>query len=172
MSTFKSIADLHRAATDATNAWLADWTKAKLDKHIEKMLTNQVNSIIRKVCGFEKDGWNKQWRVDHCNGRMSMLSELISTHARDMFSQWIDENMQHVVAEPLSKQTIGHLEDDYRCELRQLLDREIQNRAQEDANKLLNYITTTPFEENSELQKLWASIDGLETLAQADLGNE
>jgi hypothetical protein len=53
-----------------------------------KSFKSSIKDTILKSLGFEKDRWGGQkWEVDHCNGRMSSVTENISHMARSWFKE-------------------------------------------------------------------------------------
>lgn len=56
-------------------------------------LKNDIKGTVLKCLGFEKNSWGDEWRVDHCNNRMSVVSEHISEHVKKTVKSEIDDFM-------------------------------------------------------------------------------
>jgi len=53
-----------------------------------KSFKSSIKDTVLKSLGFEKDRWGSgKWEVDHCNGRMSTVTENISHMARSFFKE-------------------------------------------------------------------------------------
>lgn len=83
--------DVQRIAEDEVSKYCDKLTESAVRKIVRDRLNQQVNETVLKVIGFE-NRWGK-WEVDHCNGRMSALSELVKNVAQSEFQTWFKENM-------------------------------------------------------------------------------
>lgn len=166
---FKSLEQLAKFVGDTTNQWLWSWTEEKMRKFIHRRLDNQVEKVIRKVLGFSED-WG-EWRVDHCNGRMSKLSDLISNRASTLFTQWIDENLDQVTAKKMTKKEQNALAKEYRDLFMRRCRDEIRHKAKRDADEFLTkfsgFAVDSPF--NVAISELMDATDNMETLAETEL---
>ena len=52
-----------------------------------KSFKNGMKEAVLSSLGFDRDWGGAKWRVDHCNGRMSAVTEHISHLARDFFKE-------------------------------------------------------------------------------------
>lgn len=50
---------------------------------LKTSLERNLKATVLTSLGFEKDTWGGGFRVDHCNGRMSAVTELISKEIRE-----------------------------------------------------------------------------------------
>lgn len=61
--------------------------KARND--LKTSLENHCKEAVLKSLGFSKDRWSGKWDVDHCNGRMSEITNLLSAEIKAQFKQKI-----------------------------------------------------------------------------------
>ncbi len=90
----KAIEELTPKLEKATETCLARFTEASLTSMIDTLLQAQIEQLSLSILGLEKDTWSKNWKVDHCNGRMSALTELISFRVKDLVSSLIEEEVE------------------------------------------------------------------------------
>lgn len=163
---FKSIAELREFAARVTTQWVWSWTETSLKQYIYKQLDPQIDSLIMKILGLKKDYHG--WDVDHCNGRMSVLRDIISDTAKDTISVWLDAHLESVLKTPLTKTEIQNLQKEYKHVFFQEVKERVVQQAHEDASKVVD---NAKLGTDSELQKLVDEFQGLDLLAHTDLGN-
>jgi cobalamin biosynthesis Mg chelatase CobN len=54
-------------------------------------MKKDMTEIMAKMMGFNNH-WGR-WEVDHCNGRRSVISDVIEDKTRAVVTDWINENL-------------------------------------------------------------------------------
>lgn len=67
-------------------AQVADEVMAKIIRDLPENLKKRVDGAIAGMFGFENRGSWGTWSIDHCNGRNSLISDWISSRAKQEFS--------------------------------------------------------------------------------------
>lgn len=85
---------------------------------IKQKWESDLRKHVMKLIGFS-DSWNK-WEIDHCNGRMSDMSSLISNEVKKMFleTNMIPEQLK------LTEEEKSQLSDSIRQNMRNRFDYE------------------------------------------------
>ena len=140
-----------------------------LDEGFDKMLENDINKLanesynelqaefknnlktnVLKVVGFNRDRWHDaKWEIDHCNGRQSAITELISEKVQQMFRTSFDTMIQPEVdamMAPLKKSILK--------EYREIFSREVRRSMQTQAEAAArNFISTVMTKEVTKFQR-------------------
>lgn len=164
---FKTLEALAEFVGKTTNQWLWSWTEESLQKFLYSKLDREAESILRRTLGFEKDTFTREWKIDHCNGRMSALSELITGLATTKFQQWVEANIDKVTAKPLTAKDIKNLRDSYREHFYTHVSRRVYDRAQEDAEQFLKNFSG--LQEGNPFQQVIEKVLGVEELSKTEL---
>jgi hypothetical protein len=121
-----------------------------LDEGFDKLLENDVNKLANeaytelqqsfkdnlkcnalKIIGFNKDRWHDaKWEVDHCNGRTSAITELMTSKVRAMFAQSFDAMIQpeiDAMTKPLKAAALKEFKDTFTYQ--------VKNQMREQATK-------------------------------------
>lgn len=62
---------------------------------LQEEFKNNLKTSVLKVVGFNRDRWHDaKWEIDHCNGRQSAITELISDKIKQMFRDSFDALLQ------------------------------------------------------------------------------
>lgn len=109
-----------------------------LDEGVEKLIENDIHKLaneayselqrnfkdtlkcnVLKVVGFDNRWSDRGWEVDHCNGRMSHLTEYMSSKVKSMFSEEFDKMLQPEIEkmlEPTKKALVKEFKEMFqRC---------------------------------------------------------
>lgn len=81
-------------ALDAVNEFDPEAMKAELLKD----LNANKREVIAKLLGFD-NRWGK-WEVDHCNGRMSPITDFINKTCREDVHAWVKEGIKEFKDSP------------------------------------------------------------------------
>lgn len=114
---------------------IIDTTVAKFIKELPEKVEARLQSATAHILGFE-DRWNK-WEVDHCNGRMSTIGNLVSS------------KVQHAASEAVQKLTfelkadmIPALQRDFDRQLGYALEKEVRDLAEKKAKEIADLLDT------------------------------
>jgi len=58
---------------------------------VKQLIKSNIRSFMLAAIGFETDSYDRRIRVDHCNGRMSAVTEYLSEYTKDFVSKSIEE---------------------------------------------------------------------------------
>jgi hypothetical protein len=120
---------------EASEGWLERHDEAGIRAWVLCTLDKARDQILHAGLGFERS-WN-EWRIDHCNGRMSVISNHIEKTAMEAARQWLTE--QCGALPELNKQQIAAIRSEYltaywdslRANLRELAKQRAGKRAAE-----------------------------------------
>src|SRR5690242_18794542 len=84
------VEDLLERAEKARDEWL-EAHQDDLEAFIGRSLNHQLESVVAKVLGFDRRWGERDWEIDHCNGRSgnSFIGEAISAKAAGLAAQWL-----------------------------------------------------------------------------------
>lgn len=106
---------------------LLDNDMAKLAKEayeeIKKSFKSNLKKTVLKTLGFEND-YGEGWKVDHCNGRMSEVTNYLSQKVKSMFHSEVDP----VIADMMPT-LMKDVQKEIKKEFKELFLRETRNEA-------------------------------------------
>ena len=117
-------------------AALDRFSQSSIRKEIEKRIDANIDQTIKNVIGLDYS-WNRV-EVDHCNGRMSMLTKVVEGTAEQILKNKIDEyipSLQLSVAEQNAIKKELHTK--FKELLIRKLDLVINNKVEEYINILI-----------------------------------
>ena len=151
--TFKSIDDVTEVITEITQEWVTSWNKDKLQKLLIQRLDKAALDFMLKVLGFNNH-WEGKWEVDHCNGRMTVINELLSFKAKQEVSNWLDVNLSKMLTTSLWDKLRESLEKEFyriiSSELRYRYSKELDIKVKEIMNKRLDKEVEDLFKPSNE----------------------
>lgn len=168
-----TVGSVMAVVAEEVESWLHSHSDESVRKTVRKMLDNKLQQVIYKVLGMEND-WGRGWRVDHCNGRMSDVRELIENNARKEVSTVLSEFLMKKVhtkafLKPMEKALAREYEEVFRRDLLRMA----REKASKDARQLLDdhleEIITGIVNESPELAEAMSRIHGMEHLRK--MGN-
>jgi hypothetical protein len=120
--------------------WLRSNGSAKqIAKNVHDQLTKRRDMVMLKVLGFEES--YGAWRVDHCNGRNSVVSQHISKCAKDATERWLEgqlcDDLPDLEAETVKEVTYDYIHC-FRRYMRDEVTKLAQLHATEAAKKLVD----------------------------------
>jgi len=113
----------------------------------------QKRDAIYKLCGFSKDSYDNEWRIDHCNGRSgnSPIGEVVVEALKPVLAEWLKKEIPELLHEQLMKRDLFSPIFTY---YKEQVKREVTNHVHEWAKqqgKIIFYEMIKPIEE--ELRK-------------------
>lgn len=133
-------------------AAVAEWknknTPEKFAKDVETLLTKRSEEIVLKLLGFDNH-WGR-WEVDHCNGRggESAMGDYLRSTQKAAIEQWL----RNVELPAIPAQATKKMKSDYLYEYKEQMAKHLQQaahkRAEEDAQKIVDQLTTTDHIQN------------------------
>lgn len=124
-------AEIATLTEEAINSWFTEWSKNYL-RNIDHSLNAAMQANMFRVLGFEPGYRNREWRVDHCNGRKSPVSEFLVKRARQQVDRFLEQLLPHIPEEP-TPEVIAAAKKDYDEQFRRALRESIRNKAQQAA---------------------------------------
>lgn len=79
--------DVSQEVFDNIEKVMAEAT-AKFIAELPTLVHRRLEGAVAKVLGFD-NGWG-EWKIDHCNGRMSTMSDFIGSKAREAAKAAVD----------------------------------------------------------------------------------
>lgn len=126
-----------------------DNARASLAKTLE---TNLKETVMRSM-GFEKDSWGNGWKVDHCNGRMSVVSDLISKEVKERLLN-VEFGKDFTLTDQEKKQMQDDMRKDfmesYRRKMREIIWSDAQKLAEKHASDYIKELTQNRLKEVSD----------------------
>lgn len=124
--TEKLTVEVSQADFDKIEKVMADAT-AKFIEELPTMIQQRLQGAVAKILGFE-NSWG-EWKVDHCNGRMSVMSEYIGNKARAAATAAVDKIDFKSTAE-IDKAIKQEYADYFKSELRERIREHAEQQVQ------------------------------------------
>jgi hypothetical protein len=99
-----------------------------------------MSSTVAKALGFE-NRWRDGWEVDHCNGRMSIVGELVSSAAQAKVREAVMEaSKEFTIPKTLKKAIMSDMKKVFSRAFRDALSEEIEELARQKAQEMAKQI--------------------------------
>ena len=134
----------------AIDKWLAVNTPEEITKSVNSTLDTFKDEITLKLLGFDKSYGDRNWRLDHCNGRSgnSPAGEYLRDTQSVIVRQWLDKVPLPELSPNQLKSISLDFGDVYLRALKKSLTALVETKAKEDSQKLLDEIINTDSIEN------------------------
>lgn len=134
----------------AIDNWLAVNTPDVIEKSINKKLDEHKDEITLKLLGFDKNYGDRNWKLDHCNGRSgnSPAGEYLRDTQSVIVRQWLDKVPLPELTPTQLKKLSSDFNEVYLRALKKSLTTLVETKAKEDSHKLLKEIISTDNIEN------------------------
>jgi hypothetical protein len=119
-----------------------DESMAKFIKQMPEMIHRNASGAVAEMFGFENGNWGK-WKIDHCNGRNSTISDWIGAEAKRIFK----EECEKIITKKLIKSIIKDAKQEIEREISRKLRYEISNTAMNACKKEIENISKSVIEE-------------------------
>ena len=134
MHTIEEIEKISKAAIDS---WFEKMGGPKgIERHVHGLLNRRIEEIVSVMIGLSKRNFGGGWEIDHCNGRMSEVSNWIKTRAsvaiEDFFKDVSSANFPKV-----SDDLLEEFQKNFDRELRHELDKKLRASIEERANQIV-----------------------------------
>lgn len=106
-----------------------DIAAAKTISEIPKVIENALMAIVRGSLGFERD--YRSWRVDHCNGREPVVSQVVKEMAQPVFAKVFKNLFTQKEMKKLLKEQEKAVEQEFKNIFKRKLSEEIRKQATE-----------------------------------------
>jgi soluble cytochrome b562 len=84
---------------------VADDAMASTIKELPKMIKSKTSGVIAAMFGFERSSSWGEWKIDHCNGRQSEISEWMSHRAKKIFRDELEKTITKKFVKDVIKET-------------------------------------------------------------------
>lgn len=111
-------------------------------KELKQEFKNNLKRNVLKIVGFDNKWNDSQWEVDHCNGRSSLLTELMAAKIQTMFRTSFDALIQDEVNE-LIKPLMPAVLEDFKREFRYHAHSEVSDKAKAAVTTAVKEIITS-----------------------------
>ena len=134
----------------AIDKWLAVNTPEEITKSVNSRLDTFKDEITLKLLGFDKSYGDRNWSLDHCNGRSgnSPAGEYLRDTQSVIVRQWLDKVPLPELSPSQLKSISIDFGDMYLRALKKSLTALVETKAKEDSQKLLDEIINTDSIEN------------------------
>jgi hypothetical protein len=68
-----------------------DKAVAEFIEGLPALIHDRLEKAVASSLGFSTDSWNKKWEIDHCNGRTSHISSLVSDRTKQVVAALIQQ---------------------------------------------------------------------------------
>ena len=130
------IAELIRKKVEAATA---DYIR-----ELPRNIHNGINQAVADLLGFEKNSW-KEWKIDHCNNRKSLVSDFIGekavAEAEKVVREIITPSKIREILESRKETILCDFEDRFIHRLRAALDEAAESMAKKMADDILSKYT-------------------------------
>ena len=140
----ETIEELRKQVEEATRESVGAFIKG-----LPQLINQRLESSVAKVLGFS-DTWGntKDWDVDHCNGRTSVVSNYVSERARDIvhkvaesvITEKVIRNVMKECRDALLKDAKEQARREYKTLLYDKIHKLAEEKADEDAKKIFDEI--------------------------------
>lgn len=128
----KLTVEVSQAELDRIEKILSE-TTVKFISELPELVRSRLEQSVAGMLGFEKNSWGGEWKVDHCNGRMSVISEMVGTKARNAVSAAMHE-IDFKITPEIKKAIKEEFSEQFR--------REMRERLREQVAKTINEVLT------------------------------
>jgi len=125
----------------AAQKWIEEnLSDESIEYYVEHTLNNQRDEIFCQLLGFERDQWDKKWRISNTYNHAA--GNFIRVKAGEAINKWLEENIGSLPK--LDKNAIASLKKNYRETyknvLKSRLEDMVESEATEDVDRVLNQI--------------------------------
>lgn len=121
----KIVVEVSQAELDRIEKVLHE-TTVKFIEELPSMVRTRLEQSIAGMLGFEKDTWGGTWKVDHCNGRMSVISEMVGRKAREAVGTAMND-INFTVTPDIQKAVNAEFAEAFRNGIRERLREYVSN---------------------------------------------
>lgn len=129
----------------AAQKWIEEnLSDESIEDYVETTLNNQRDEIFAQLLGFERDRWDKKWRINSWNGNRDnhAAGNFIREKAGEAINKWLEENVGNLPK--LDKNAIASLKKNYRetykSVLKSRLEYMAESEAKGDVDQVINQI--------------------------------
>jgi hypothetical protein len=119
VTMLKIAAQFRQVFNDEMAKQVHEYNGQALAQEIISQLNRDRHATIWKLLGLE-NRWGNGWEVDHCNGRKSVITDMMADSVGTEVREWLNESIREVIATNRPKM---------KAEFRKALEREIKEQA-------------------------------------------
>lgn len=137
-------------------AWMADNTPEVIQKKCIQVLDNSAGDILRKLLGFNKSTWNKEWELDHCNSRSgnSAAGDYIRQHQDAAVKKWLSQIPLPEMTETMKKSAMKEAQQRFTYKFNQEINELIDSYATRQALDFFNKVIDSQQSQVADQMKL------------------
>jgi hypothetical protein len=132
--TIKTVSEYRDVVGAAVNDVLSKMDADEIRRDIQSRLAEQRFELITVALGLSRR-WGG-WEVDHCNGLRNAAADVMLSEAETAASDWL--KAQAGSLPDLPKAAIRALHKDYLERLEREIDRNLRERAEHEAQRIVN----------------------------------
>ena len=109
-----------------------------------KLLDTHADEIVMKLLGFNKDSWNGNWALDHCNGRSgnSAAGDWLLSKQAGVVAEWLTTCKMPTLSKSAIASMNRECQSMYEQALRAAVADLIRTKATKDAAALFDQLTS------------------------------
>lgn len=132
----------------AAEKWLKD--QADMEIHVYRMLNEGLEQIVKEAIGFKRDSWRGAWEINVANN--------INAYSKIGKEVWVqaEAHAKRIVAELVAEYEVtfdaaekSKMQTYYRAAVKKALNNQLEERAQLEAEQLLDQVIGMVWSENS-----------------------
>lgn len=129
----------------ALNQWHAIHTPEEIKRDMFARMDKAQQEILLKLLGFNKDSWNGEWKLDHCNGRIgeSAAGDYLRKQQAENVKAWLDQVELPKIPTKAIESLIKEYQDKFDYEVTRQLDTMAKEAAAEYLDTLMKPLTET-----------------------------
>lgn len=134
---------IHEIST-AMHAWSEEQTKVIAAK-VHQRLDQHRDEVLMKLMGFEKDSWDRGWKIDHCNGRNgnSVISDFLKESQMAAVKEWLSQIEMPVMAVAFKTRIQKEMKQTYEQEISRRTYSMAQEKAAQDIKSFMDTVFPT-----------------------------
>ena len=113
--------------------WQVNNSPEAIKKKVTKLLNTSSDEITYKLLGFNKDSWDGQWTLDHCNGRSGESSA--GDYLKNVQAKVIKEWLEGIPMPVMTPKILAGFQKQYQAEFNQRLEYKMSQLIKVEADK-------------------------------------
>ena len=129
----------------AIDKWVQNNPPEKISKEVKSKLDKYKDEITLKLLGFDKNYGDRNWRLDHCNGRSgnSAAGDYLRATQAVAIEEWLSTLTLPVLTPSQEKALLRDSQQHYYKAMRQAVMSKLTKKVEEDSTALINSMLPT-----------------------------
>jgi hypothetical protein len=123
---------IHTAIRQIVQAEIDGFDEAAVTKTVKGVVKDAVEAVALEALGIRKE-WDR-WRIDHCNSRRNLLSDIVKEHAYPAAKKWLERALDNILSEEMPLKYKAALDREFQDYFWQSVFRRCQDKITEKAH--------------------------------------